>query len=304
MPVRRSTPPIATLLRALAAFLLLTAVPARAQTRVPLLVDADWLKTHLQDPNLVVLHVGSQADYAAGHIPGARVISDDDLSTPHDMSKMATELMLELPAAEALRATLAARGISDQSQVVVYVGKSGMVPSATRVLFTLDYLGLGDRSSLLNGGIGAWTRAGQTLSTSASPIVPGRLTARPTQPVVADAQLVKSLPGRDGFRLVDARAPVFYRGMEASLGEKGHIPSAVNIPFSEVTDNLQMMDRVKIEALFTAAGVKPGDTVVAYCHVGAQATAVVFAARLLGHPVMLYDGSFQEWSMLHNQVEK
>ena len=40
-----------------------------------------------------------------------------------------------------------------------------------------------------------------------------------------------------------------------------------------------------IEALFRKAGVKPGDTVVAYCHVGQQATAVIFAARLLGHPV-------------------
>ena len=51
-------------------------------------------------------------------------------------------------------------------------------------------------------------------------------------------------------------------------------------------------------------GIKPGDTVVAYCHVGQQGTAVVFAARLLGHPVRLYDGSFQDWAVnVHGPVE-
>ena len=49
-------------------------------------------------------------------------------------------------------------------------------------------------------------------------------------------------------------------------------------------------------ALLTKAGVKPGDTVLGYCHIGMQTTAVLFAARSLGHKVLLYDGSFQDWS--------
>ena len=51
----------------------------------------------------------------------------------------------------------------------------------------------------------------------------------------------------------------------------------------------------ELTKLFTDAGVGPKDTVVAYCHIGQQATAVLFAARTLGHPVLLFDGSFQEW---------
>jgi thiosulfate/3-mercaptopyruvate sulfurtransferase len=43
------------------------------------------------------------------------------------------------------------------------------------------------------------------------------------------------------------------------------------------------------------AGVKPGDTVVGYCHIGQQATAMLFAARTLGYNVLLYDGSFTNW---------
>ena len=107
---------------------------------------------------------------------------------------------------------------------------------------------------------------------------------------------VKSLAGRANYKLVDARAPVFYNGTAPSFNAAmGHIPGAISIPFSEITDNSQLIDREHVAALFQAAGVKQGDTVVAYCHVGQQATAVVFAARLLGYPVMLYDGSFQDW---------
>jgi thiosulfate/3-mercaptopyruvate sulfurtransferase len=58
-----------------------------------------------------------------------------------------------------------------------------------------------------------------------------------------------------------------------------------------------MFDRTRLTALFERAGIKPGDTIVAYCHVGQQATAVILGARLLGHPVMLYDGAFQDWAV-------
>jgi thiosulfate/3-mercaptopyruvate sulfurtransferase len=117
---------------------------------------------------------------------------------------------------------------------------------------------------------------------------------------------VKAVAGRPNTRLVDARAAVFYRGIEASMGpDKGHIPGAVSIPFTEITDTNQLIDRDRVAALFQAAGIKPGDTVVAYCHVGQQATTVLFAARLLGHPVRLYDGSFQDWAInVHGPVEK
>jgi thiosulfate/3-mercaptopyruvate sulfurtransferase len=170
------------------------------------------------------------------------------------------------------------------------------VQSSTRIIFTLDYLGLGDRTSLLNGGMSAWTRAGKTTTTQATMVRSGTLTARPPKNVVTDAAFVKSLAGRANYKLVDARAPVFYNGTAPSFNAAmGHIPGAISIPFSEITDNNQMIDREHVTRLFQAAGIKQGDTVVAYCHVGQQATAVVFAARLLGYQVMLYDGSFQDW---------
>jgi thiosulfate/3-mercaptopyruvate sulfurtransferase len=182
--------------------------------------------------------------------------------------------------------------------VVVYFGKNGGVPSATRIIFTLDYLGLGERTSLLNGGLGAWQRAGKPLTSAPPSVTTGTLRARPPKNLVVDAEFVRTVRQRPNHILVDARAAVYFAGIEPTMNNlAGHIPGAVSIPFTQMTDNELRMDRARIEALFQKAGVKDGDTVVAYCHVGQQATAVIFGARLLGHPVLLYDGAFQDWAV-------
>src|SRR5262245_39335934 len=272
-------------------------VSARAQQPPALLVEADWLSQHLTDHDLVVLHVGSKAEYDAGHIAGARFITEEDVAAPHNHSDP-KDMMLELPSPEVLRAKVASFGISDDSRIVVYFGKNGGVPSATRIIFTLDYLGLGERTSLLNGGLGAWQRAGKPLTSAATPAVTGKLSPKPPKNLVVDAEFVKTVRQRPNHTLVDARAAVYYAGIEPTMNKlAGHIPGAVNIPFTEITDNELRIDRTRIEAAFRKAGVKNGDTVVAYCHVGQQATAVMFAARLLGHPVLLYDGAFQDWAV-------
>jgi len=277
--------------------LALLSTPAFAQAGAPLLVDVDWLSQHLKDRDLVVLQVGARPDFDAGHIPGAHLVTEDDIARPHDHSNM-QDLMLELPSPEVLRTKLAALGVSDNSRLVVTVGANQAVQSATRVVFTLDYLGLGDRTSLLNGGTAAWKRAGKPTTTEATPAVRGTLGARATKNVVVDAEFVKSIAQRPNHKLVDARAAVFYKGIEPTMnGKSGHIPGAVNIPFSQITDNAAMISRERVAALFQDAGIKAGDSIVAYCHIGQQATAVVFAARLLGYPVVLYDGSFQDWAM-------
>jgi thiosulfate/3-mercaptopyruvate sulfurtransferase len=205
-------------------------------------------------------------------------------------------LVLELLPPDDLRTRLQALGISDDSRIVVYFGRNGGFPSATRIVLTLDYIGLGGQTSMLNGGAPAWTRGGHALSTSVPPVTPGTLSATPTRAVAVDAEFVRSVAQKPAHTLVDGRAAVFYTGIQESMGASGHIPGAVNIPFTDIIDSELMVDRARVETLFRSAGVKPGDTVVAYCHIGQQGTAVVFGARLLGHQVVLYDGSMQDWA--------
>jgi thiosulfate/3-mercaptopyruvate sulfurtransferase len=83
-----------------------------------------------------------------------------------------------------------------------------------------------------------------------------------------------------------------------------HVPGSVNIVFETVFDETgHLLPEARLRELFTQAGVKPNDTIVAYCHVGQQATALLFAAEALGHTVKLYDGSFQDWHMRKLPVE-
>jgi len=268
----------------------------------PRLVPATWLAEHLSDPDLVLLHVGNARDYAT-HIPGARLLTLADVSVS-DAS--ATGLSLQMLPPEQLRQKLESFGISASSRIVVYPATNA-VQSATRVVLTLDYAGLGARTSLLDGGLTGWVAAGRsTTDVVPPPATPGNLKTLALQPIVVDSAFVLEHLGKPGFAVVDARAKTLYDGVQTGGSTErphktGHIQGAVSVPFSEITNGASQFKSVEeLKALFDAAGVKPGETVVAYCHIGQQATATIFGARLLGHPVLLYDGSFEEWSRLPN----
>ncbi len=274
------------------------ATQAAADPRDELLVDAAWLAAHLDDANLVLLHVGDDGEYKKSHIPGARFVTLDDISVSEHTRE---GRMLEMPSDDDLRARLQKLGISDDSRIVVYYGKDWVSPS-TRVVFTLQYAGLGARTSLLDGGMGAWVKQGGAVTRDVPAAKTGALAALKTLPLVVEADYVRSHLDAPGIAVVDGRAAVFYDGTDIGGAHghthfKGHIKGARSIPFTSVTgDDLRWRSTAELKTLFEQAGVKPGDTVVGYCHVGQQATAMLFAARLLGHPVKLYDGSFQDWS--------
>jgi thiosulfate/3-mercaptopyruvate sulfurtransferase len=214
-----------------------------------------------------------------------------DVSTPHQDGA----LMLEMLPAEQLRERLQGLGISSSSRVVVYYGGDWVSPS-TRVIFTLAYAGLGDRTSLLDGGMDAWKEAGQRVTADVPPARRGRLAELHPLDLIVDAAWVRGHASAPRVALVDGRAAAFYDGVQATDKRKGHIPGAHSIPFTEITDeHLHVKSAAELATLFRNAGVKPGDTVVGYCHIGQQATAVLFAARTLGYDVRLYDGSFQDW---------
>jgi thiosulfate/3-mercaptopyruvate sulfurtransferase len=271
-----------------------------------LVVSPAWLATHLNDKDLVLLHVGDKDGYTAKHIAGARHVTLADISVSDHSGN---GLMLEIPKADDLRQRLEALGISDKSRVVVYYGKDWVSPS-TRVLFTLDHAGLGDRSSLLDGGMEAWIRAGHPVTDVVPAGTKGSLKPLKTRPIIVDAESVKARLGKPGVAIVDGRDAAFYDGVDTGGGhghphKTGHIAGARSIPFTEVTnDDLTLKTQEEWKALFAKAGVKPNDTVIGYCHIGQQTTAMLFAARALGHDVLLYDGSFEDWSKKDYPVEK
>ncbi|HYP51791.1 MAG TPA: rhodanese-like domain-containing protein, partial [Pyrinomonadaceae bacterium] len=288
-------------------FLLLIPIDARQQgcglgggtlaagAETPLAVSVDWLEKNLGNPKLVLLHVGQRDEYDAGHIPGAQYISLQDISTTAEES----DLALQLPAAEKLKTIFQKFGIGNDSRIVVYFGKDWISPT-TRVYYTLDYAGLGKNTSLLDGGMPAWTAAGKALTKEVSTPKPGSLKIETNENVLARADFVKANLNKPEVKIIDARTPNFWDGSSAGGQPRaGRIPGAKNVPFSTLTDEKGFLkDEAGLRKIFEDAGVKPSDTVVAYCHIGQQGSLAYFAAKSLGYKVKLYDGSFQEWSRL------
>lgn len=275
---------------------LATATAAQAATRDDLVITPGWLASHEANKDLVILHVGTEAGYQAGHIPGARLVKDLlSVNTP--------DLAMEVPPADVLRQKMEALGISNNSHIVVY-NENDEFQRGTRVMLSLEAAGFGDRSMLLDGGLAEWKKSGHAVSTDAAQVTPGHLSPLKMEPVVVDANFVQSHLKAPGYDLIDARDAVFYGGLVAKLSGDGHIPGAKSLPYTSVLNSDgKFKSPDELRQMFTAAGYKPGDHVIAYCQVGGQSSAVMFAGRTLGLDMQLYDGSFQDWSKRHLPVE-
>jgi thiosulfate/3-mercaptopyruvate sulfurtransferase len=297
----------ASLITVLSALVGATAMAQTARlTRSDILVTSDWLSTQLRNPKLVLLHVGEKPEYDAGHIPGARFIELHDVSSP--MTRDTTKLALEMLSANELRAKLQQLGISDDSRVIVYYGNDWVSPS-TRIILTLQHAGLGANASLLDGGLPEWKKTNHPVTTEVPPAPKeGKLSSRPTVPLVVDAEFVQTHASAPGYKVIDARNTIFFDGpVQQQSGTMangrprepivpGHVPGASNLVFETVFDDTNhLLPEARLRELFAAAGVKPNDTVIGYCHIGQQATAMLFAARSLGYDIRLYDGSFEDW---------
>jgi thiosulfate/3-mercaptopyruvate sulfurtransferase len=266
--------------------------PASAQ-REPMLVTVDWLGDHLNDPSLVLLQIGENKDFDMGHIPGAQFLDYESISTPHGQG-----LMLELPPVEQLVSVFERLGVSNRSRIILYFGTNWVTPT-TRVYWTLDYLGIGDRTSILNGGLVAWQATHHPVSNEVKQPAKGLITPAPRKEIVADAEWVSSHLSKPTVTIIDARAHEFYNGSQSDGNPRsGHIPGATNISYLDVIDqdNNKFKSADALKELFRAAGLKPGNLMVSYCHIGQRATVLYFTAKMLGYDAKMYDGSWEDWS--------
>jgi thiosulfate/3-mercaptopyruvate sulfurtransferase len=110
-----------------------------------------------------------------------------------------------------------------------------------------------------------------------------------------DAAYVLARLDAPGTTIVDARDARYYNGEAGGQPRPGHIPNAVNLPFSSLIAGTKIKDEAALRQIFAEAGVKAGSEVVSYCHIGMQASLVALAARMLGYEARVYDGSFEEW---------
>lgn len=272
------------LLGALCALLLASLSQAQQPKPHPeMVVSTQWLADHLNEPKVVLIHIGSPEDYKESHIAGARLLPPQKFVVPQGT---------ELPPVDQLKAAFEGVGISDDSHVVVYTTNWG--PMATRLIFTLNYVGF-DNAALLDGGIEKWTAEKRPVSTEAAAEAKGTLTVHARPDMVAKIDDLKQITGSatPNVLVVDARPLRRYR--------QGHLSGAVPFFWENNLVDAQALAQVlkspeQLRRAYVAAGARPGTKLVSYCEVGWQATYAWFIARYLGYDAQMYDGSYDEWT--------
>ncbi len=268
-------------------------------SRDNVLVDADWVQSHLNDDTIVLVEVDEDTSaYEKGHIKGAvRIDWKQDLQDPVRRDFVNKEQFEQL---------LSKRGISDEDTVVLYGGNNNWFAAYAYWYFKLYGH---EKVLLLDGGRKKWELDSRELT--------DEVVARPTTTYRAKE------PNRDirAFRdevvaaigtknLVDVRSPDEYAGRllapahlpQESAQRGGHIPTAANIPWSKAAnDDGTFKSDEELKKLYSEAGVELGskDT-IAYCRIGERSAHTWFVLHeILDEPnVKNYDGSWTEYGSL------
>ncbi|WP_298182164.1 sulfurtransferase [Saccharomonospora sp.] len=228
--------------------------------------------------------------YEEEHVPGAVFVDvDTELS-----GKPGPEGRHPLPDPASLQRTLRAAGVSGSRPVVAYDDGDGSV--AARAWWLLRWGGH-SRVAVLDGGFAAWKAEGRPLDADVVRPVPGDVVLRPGSLPVLDAAGAAEIACHG--MLLDARAPQRYTGETEPVDSRaGHVPGAINAPFTEyVGEDGRWRSAEELARHFAELGVEPGTPVGVYCGSGVTACSVVLALDLAGHerPAALYAGSWSNW---------
>jgi thiosulfate/3-mercaptopyruvate sulfurtransferase len=259
---------------------------------LPLLVEADVLRGHLDDPKLLVVDLTKAETYAQGHIPGAVF-----LDYPR-IIRMAKPIGGLLPDEAQLSVVLSDLGLSPDTHVVAYDDEGG--GKAARLLWTLEVIGH-RHYSLLNGGLHVWANEGHPLEQKANTAPPSGYQAQrqPGCEAVVGRQFILEHLNDEQVALLDARSPAEYRGEKLYAARGGHIPGALNIEWTELMDqshNLRLKSIAALRTLLEEKGFTPEKTVIAYCHTHHRSAHTWFVLKYLGYPKARgYEGSWSDW---------
>jgi len=247
-------------------------------------LDASWyLPTSGRDP---------LAEYAAGHIPGALFFDIDAASD------RASPLPHMLPSAADFAERVAAMGLEDADDIVVYDG-SGVNLSAARVWWMFRVFGH-ECVAVLDGGLLKWRGEGRPLEAGVTRLPRGRFTATLDPVPVRDLASVREALASGSEQVVDMRPAGRFTGAEPEPRpglRGGHMPGSLNLPSQRlVASDGTVLPPAELRRRIEEAGIDPARPVIALCGSGTSACALIHALHLLGYDrAALYDGSWTEW---------
>jgi thiosulfate/3-mercaptopyruvate sulfurtransferase len=267
-------------------------------SRNDVLVTADWAQQNIGAPGIVFVEVDEDTSaYDKGHIEGAVKLDwKTDLQDPLRRDFVSKEQFEEL---------LSAKGIGNDDTVVLYGGNNNWFAAYAYWYFKL----YGHQNvKLVDGGRKKWELDSRPLSEDAVSRPATQYKAgEPDTSIRAFRDEVVAAIGQKN--LVDVRSPDEFAGKlvapahlpQEGAQRPGHIPTAVNVPWSKAAneDGTFKSDE-ELAKLYAEAGLDTGKDTIAYCRIGERSSHTWFVLReLLGHQnVKNYDGSWTEYGSL------
>ncbi len=243
---------------------------------LPIVCDADTLRTLVRKKAVRVVDVRKADDYAAGHIPTAvslplaRLLEDD---RPERVVQLLEEF-----------------GITEKMPVVIYDDTFGAL--AARVAWTFQYVGHAN-TALLEMTFKQWKELGLEVATKPNKYPSSKHPLAINKEMYADAQYVEAAQSQQGKLLVDSRERLNF------LTE--HIPTAKNIPYTMLGANGSILRKKdELRRMVENRGIAPDSEIITYCgSVGTLSGLAYYALKLAGYnKVKLYPKSFKEWKSL------
>jgi thiosulfate/3-mercaptopyruvate sulfurtransferase len=246
------------------------------------LVGAEWVAARLESAETAIVDPRRPMKYLLGHLPGA-------INIPV-YKAFGTDGRLIAP--DALAEFIGGAGLGDGVTPVLYDSPEGQ--NAAMLAWILEYLGRSD-VHVMDCFFEAW-KAGRR-EVRYKPVVRAahRFSARVDPSIRATLEEVREARG---LKLVDFRSREEFTGEKSMGGDTpGHIPGAVNVVWRELGSPPERLlkGREQIERMLGDAGIRRGDTVIAYCRSGPRASLGYLALRELGYEARLFDGSYAEW---------
>lgn len=278
--------------------LLMILLPICSMAQKPnILVDSDWLSEKMDNNDVVILHIGTQEDFEKEHIPGALFVSPGD----YTYDDRENNIVFDRPKDEELKAYFESLGIANDTEVVIYTPVN-WIPLVTRLYFTFDYVGHGDKTYILDGGLVAWKAGGGEVTQEEQEPAHRTFEINSNTKLLADTKYMQSSIENDKNTIIDCRSEAYYKGINPTHGARlGRIPGAKNIPYTSLykASEIGAYTFKSIDALqmiFENQGLDKSEPLVLYCHIGMQLTVVYTAAKMLGfEDVRMYDPSFNVW---------
>jgi len=268
-------------------------------SRSDVLVAADWVQDHIDDPGVVLVEVDEDTTaYDQGHIKGAV-----KLDWRKDLQDPVRRDFVDKAGFEQL---LSDRGISGDDTVILYGGNNNWFAAYAYWYFKIYGH---DNVKLLDGGRKKWELDSRDMVTDV-PSRPATSYRVKEQDRSIRAFRDDVLAGIGNLNLVDVRSPDEFSGRllaPAHLPQEqaqrgGHVPTAKNVPWSKAAeeDGTFKSDQALTELYRDEAGLDFGKDTIAYCRIGERSAHTWFVLHeLLDQPnVRNYDGSWTEYGSL------